>query len=103
MGENGGPNGNPASGKKSISSLSQSIVSFGVDPVTGIVAQRDYFQPYNYVALSGGDRDMGSSGVVLLDPNPFSGGGVDRVAICGSKAGVLYVMDADNLGGFKNG
>jgi hypothetical protein len=79
------------------------VASFGVDPSSGILSQRDYFQPTNYDNLNGADLDIGSSAVVLLPPSPFSGGGVNRVAISGSKAGVLYVMNADNLGGFKMG
>lgn len=75
----------------------------GVDPVTGVISQSDYFIPANYASLNTGDKDISSSGVSLLDPNPFSGGGVNRVAICASKAGYVFVMDADNLGGFKNG
>ncbi len=75
----------------------------GVDPVTGIISQGDFFVPANYATFNAGDKDVSSSGVSLLDHFPFSGGGVNRVAISGSKAGYVYVMDADNLGGFKMG
>jgi hypothetical protein len=78
-------------------------VNFGVDPLAGILTQQDYFQPINYAELNSGDKDISSSGVALLDPATFSGGGVNRVAITGSKAGTIYVMDADNLGGYKMG
>jgi len=56
-----------------------------------------------YVSLDSGDLDISSSGPVLLDPGTFSGGGVNRVAVVGGKGGVIYVMDADDLGGFKMG
>ncbi len=75
----------------------------GIDPVTGVISQEDWFIPTNYATLNAGDKDISASGVSLLDPTPFSGGGVNRVAISGSKAGYVYVMDADNLGGFKMG
>lgn len=78
-------------------------MNFGVDPFTGVLTQQDYFEPTNYAKLNTGDKDISSSGVTLLDSTTFSGGGVKRVAISGSKAGVIYVMDADNLGGFKMG
>lgn len=100
---NQGPTGPPKSGKIPISSLEQAVVSISVDPVTGLFTQSDYFQPANYALLNKGDLDVSSSGVSLLSSTPFSGGGVNRVAICGSKAGTIYVMDADNLGGYKNG
>lgn len=103
LGVNGGPNGPPASGKIPISSLESTVVNFGVDQSTGILTQQDYFQPINYVSLDSGDLDISSSGPVLLDPGTFSGGGVNRVAVVGGKGGVIYVMDADDLGGFKMG
>ncbi len=93
----------PASGKVPISTLEQSIVNFAVDPNTGTLTQQDYFQPANYVTLNKGDKDISSSGVALLDSTTFTGGGVNRVAVCGSKSGMLYVLDADNLGGFRMG
>jgi len=93
----------PASGKVPISTLEQSIVNFAVDPNTGTLTQQDYFQPANYANLNKGDKDISSSGVALLDSTTFSGGGVNRVAVCGSKSGVLYVLDADNLGGYRMG
>ncbi|CZR60561.1 uncharacterized protein PAC_10457 [Phialocephala subalpina] len=102
-GANNGPNGPPASGKIPVSTLEQAIVNIGVDPVTGLFTQQDYFSPINYQKLNAGDKDMSSSGLTLLDPVTFSGGGVNRVAVAGSKAGVVYVVDADNLGGFKMG
>jgi hypothetical protein len=74
-----------------------------VDPITGVISPLDYFVPANYASLNTGDKDISSSGVSLLDPVTFSGGGVNRVAICASKAGYVFVMDADNLGGFKTG
>jgi hypothetical protein len=46
--------------------------------------------------------DFGSSGAALLDPY-FSGGGVSQVVIAGGKSGKVYIMDANNLGGFATG
>ena len=78
-------------------------MNIGVDPVTGKLTQQDYFMPVGYAKLNQGDKDFSSSGVTLLDPNPFSGGGVNRVSLSGSKVGPVYIVDADNLGGYKNG
>jgi hypothetical protein len=74
-----------------------------VNPSTGALTQADYFEPYEYDSLNGGDRDFGSSGIALLDPVTFSGGGVKRVAIAGGKSGKVYILNADNLGGFAEG
>jgi hypothetical protein len=98
-GDNGG--GAPASGKKYTSTLQQVTVHFDVSP-SGVLTQADYFEPYEYQSLNGGDRDFGSSGAALLDPI-FSGNGVSRIIIAGGKTGKIYIMNADNLGGFANG
>ena len=71
--------------------------------MTGVLSQTDYFEPYEYSSLDGGDRDFGSSGACLLDPTTFSGTGVDRMIVAGGKSGKVYVMNADNLGGFAQG
>ncbi|KAK3941806.1 hypothetical protein QBC46DRAFT_429062, partial [Diplogelasinospora grovesii] len=98
--------GTPASGKKYISTLEQVAANFYVDPVTGNLTQADYFEPYNFdTQLNGGDRDIGSSGVALLDRNTFKapGVGVNGMAVIAGKNGVIYTLNADNLGGFYNG
>jgi hypothetical protein len=86
-----------------ISALDQCAVNFGIDGSTGVLTQTDYFEPTEYQSLDGGDRDFGSSGIALLDPGTFSGGGVTRVAVAGGKSGKVYVLNADDLGGFKMG
>lgn len=68
----------------------------------GVFTQQDYFEPYEYASLDGGDLDFGSSGAALL-PTYFSGGGVSQVVVTGGKSGKIYFMDANSLGGFKNG
>jgi hypothetical protein len=102
-GQNLGTTGKPASGKTYLSTLEQCACDFNVNPSSGLLTQADYFEPYEYDSLNGGDRDFGSSGLALLDPGTFSGGGVNRVAIAGGKNGKVYVLNADNLGGFAMG
>ena len=104
-GRGGGDNagGVPASGKKPISTLQQAVANFVVDPGSGAITQQDYFEPFEYQSLNGGDRDFGSSGVALLDPTTFTGAGVSRIAVAGGKSGKIYILNADNLGGFANG
>ena len=55
------------------------------------LAVRSYFAPSNWVALSNGDVDLGSTGAVLLPS-------INRVFVIG-KEGVGYLLRADALGG----
>lgn len=102
-GELGGERGPARSGKTTMSTLMNAVASYSINGATGQLTQQDWFVPTNYDKLNGADRDLGSSGVTLLDPAVFSGGGVNRIITCAGKNGTIYVMDADNLGGFKNG
>jgi hypothetical protein len=61
----------------------------------------DFFTPFNYVALSNGDLDVGSSGALVLPTqtnttHPF-------ILIGGSKNGTVYVLNRDSLGKFHSG
>ncbi|KAK3385615.1 Cupredoxin [Podospora didyma] len=100
-GDNG--NGVPASGKVPISALANAVANFGINTGTGAISPQDYFEAYNYENLNGGDNDLGSCGVALLDPATFSGGGVSRIAVAAGKGATVYILNADDLGGFANG
>lgn len=63
----------------------------------------DYFQPYDYQNLDGGDQDFGSGGIALLDPTVFYGTGVTKMAVTAGKNGKIYILNANNLGGYRNG
>ncbi len=103
-GRGGGVNkgGAPASGKIAISTLEEVVASFSVD-ASGVLTQSDYFEPFEYNNLDGADKDFGSSGVSLLDPTVFSGNGITQMAAAGGKSGKVYLLDANNLGGFAMG
>ena len=92
----------PASGRSSLSTLDEVVANLAVR--NGKLALQDYFEPYEYIGMDAGDRDLGSGGVALLDPTVFKGtNGVARIAVTIGKNGKAYVMNADNLGGFKLG
>ena len=55
----------------------------------------DWFQPYNSVALSEADIDVGSGGVLLV---PSQGGSAPNIAVSGGKQGVIYVANQADLG-----
>ncbi|KAI9048154.1 hypothetical protein LZ554_007949 [Drepanopeziza brunnea f. sp. 'monogermtubi'] len=102
-GQNGGANGKAASGKVYLSTLEQAVVNMGVNPSTGELKQQDYFESYGYDSNNGGDTDFGSGGCALLDPGAFYGAGVARIAVGAGKDAKLFVMNADDLGGFAGG
>ncbi|MGI9074701.1 MAG: hypothetical protein ACR2JB_26070 [Bryobacteraceae bacterium] len=50
----------------------------------------DYFTPYDYGELNDQDADLGSTGPLLIP-------GTD-ILVCGSKKGIIYLLDANKLG-----
>ncbi|KAL8990408.1 MAG: hypothetical protein Q9169_008129, partial [Polycauliona sp. 2 TL-2023] len=86
----------PASGRSPLSTLDEVVANFAVSD--GKIALQDYFEPYEYIGMDAGDRDLGSGGVALLDPSVFKGtNGVSRIAVTIGKNGKAYIMNADNL------
>lgn len=92
----------PSSGRTPLSTLDEVVANFQVSPA-GKLSLTDYFEPYEYVNMDAADRDLGSSGVTLLDPTVFKGQGVTRMAVVVGKNGKAYILDANALGGFKQG
>jgi hypothetical protein len=68
----------------------------------GGLAVADYFAPFNEVAESAADEDLGSGGVMLLPDQTDSGGVVRHLMVGGGKDGNLYVIDRDNMGKFSS-
>jgi len=60
----------------------------------------DYFTPMNQDNLNSGDADHGSGGAAILIDQPS--GPVKHLLIGGGKAGVLFLVNRDNLGGFNS-
>ena len=94
---NGGGHENkdtPASGRSPLSTLDEVVANMDVS--SGKVKLQDYFEPYEYIGMDAGDRDLGSGGVALLDPTVFKGtNGVNRLAVTIGKNGkVRYVSGA---------
>jgi hypothetical protein len=54
-----------------------------------------WFTPAAYNRLNGGDLDLGGAGVMLIPGT--------RLLLSGGKDGKLYLVNADNMGGFTNG
>jgi iron transport multicopper oxidase len=81
----------PASGRAPLSTLDEVVGSAIVD-ISGKITISDYFEPYEYVSMDAGDRDLGSGGVMLLDPTVFVAKGVSRIAVSIGKNGKAYVV-----------
>jgi hypothetical protein len=61
---------------------------------------RDSFTPSNQQRLNDEDLDLGSLGPLLLPDQP---GAHPRLLLTGDKAGTIYVIDRDGMGGFVSG
>lgn len=52
----------PASGRTPLSTLDEVVGSFTVS-ASGKISLTDYFEPYEYISMDAGDRDLGSGGI----------------------------------------
>ncbi len=66
----------------------------------GQLVASDYFAPWDVNQLSATNADLSSQGVVLLPPSSSQPAGV---AVAGNKAGDLYVLNPNDLGGYVEG
>jgi hypothetical protein len=69
--------------------------------VGGKLAVADYFEPYNTVAESNADEDLGSGGAMLLPDVSDASGKVRHLLVGAGKDQNIYVGDRDNLGKFN--
>lgn len=81
------------------SDLGESIIKLST---TNTLSVADYFTPFNADSLSLQDKDLGSSGTLLL-PDAVGIPAHPHLLVSGSKAGGIYVLDRDNLGHFQPG
>ncbi len=63
-------------------------------------ATSDYFTPSNWKSLDSGDADLGSSAPILFD---MPGTTIPHLAAAMGKAGVVHLLNRDNLGGVGQG
>lgn len=92
----------PTPGNKDISSYSEAVINLNIG-ADGSLKPQDWFIPYDLTVLARENRDFGSSGVHLLNQSVFSSPIIKRMGVTGAKSGKVYLLDLDNLGGFKNG
>lgn len=61
---------------------------------------KQFFTPFDVVPLDQGDLDFGSGGLLVL---PDQRGSQSHLAVAAGKAGKLFILDRDNMGGFVSG
>jgi hypothetical protein len=86
-----------AFGEKPGADFSDSVVKLKPGPAG--LALLDYFTPYNQAKMARDDMDLGSSGVMLL---PDQSGPYPHLAITSGKNGHIYVLNRDDLGGYRS-
>lgn len=69
-----------------------------LDLTNGVPTVKDEFTPSNQVALDAGDLDVASGGAMILPPQ--SGGSVPNLLVQAGKAGTIYLLNRENLGGY---
>ena len=65
------------------------------------LAVADFWEPYNTVAESDADVDLGSGGAMLLPDLTDSKGAVRHLVVAAGKDTNIYVADRDNMGKFS--
>ena len=71
-----------------------------LSPVSGTLAEADFFTPYNVATLTANDRDVGSAMVTLMPM--FSSSPYSHLMIGAGKEGRIYVVSRDNMGHFDS-
>jgi hypothetical protein len=80
----------------------ESIVRLAVQP-GGTLRAMDFFAPFDAADLDTYDADFASGGVTALRDDAFGTSAYPHVAVAVGKAGYVYLLDRDNLGGIQMG
>ena len=80
--------------------LGEAVARVSIAP-DGITTATDFFSPFNRKQLDDEDLDLGSTAPMELPAGAFGNG--RRLALVGGKAGTIYVLDANDLGGLGQG
>jgi hypothetical protein len=81
--------------------IGESVVKLSSD----LTSVQSYFTPagaggVDYKSLDAADKDFSAGGVMLLPPQP---GANPNVAVAAGKAGVMYLLNPNDLGGYHQG
>jgi hypothetical protein len=89
-------------GKSPPATLGESVVRLTVQP-DGSLKPVDFFSPFDAQQLDSWDADFASGGVTGLNEQFFGTVSVPHLAVAVGKDGYVYLLNRDNLGGFKQG
>ncbi len=92
----------PSPGKTPPSSLAESVIRLNVQP-NGSLKAVDFFAPFDAQQLDEGDVDFASGGVTALNGEYFGTPAVPHLAVAVGKDGYVYLLNRDELGGYKQG
>jgi hypothetical protein len=82
--------------------LGESVIRLGVQG-DGTLKPLDFFAPSDGAHLDEYDADFASGGVTALRDDPFGTSKHPHLAVAVGKAGYVYLLDRDDLGGVKLG
>ncbi|HEV2922767.1 MAG TPA: choice-of-anchor D domain-containing protein, partial [Solirubrobacteraceae bacterium] len=99
---NGGAPTTATPGTSPPSNLAESIVRLAVQP-DGTLKPVDFFAPFDAGTLDEWDADFASGGVTALNDQYFGTASVPHLAVAVGKAGYVYLLNRDELGGLKQG
>jgi iron transport multicopper oxidase len=80
----------------------ESVVRLAVQP-SGALKAMDFFAPYDAARLDDYDADFASGGVTALRDDVFGTPQFPHVAVAVGKAGYVYLLNRDDLGGIGTG
>ncbi|KAI5784974.1 WSC domain-containing protein [Peziza echinospora] len=92
----------PVPGRQPPTALEEAVVHMAILD-DGSLKVVDFFMPWEKTQLDGADKDLGTSGIALLDPAVFSTPTVRRIGCIAGKSGKLYFLNLDDLGGYQMG
>lgn len=91
----------PVPGRQPPSSLEEAAVNMKINE-DGSLRVTDFFMPWEKQQLDGADKDLGTSPLELLQPDVFTCPNVRRMGVVTGKSGKTYILNLDNLGGYRN-
>ncbi|KAG0636289.1 hypothetical protein HOY80DRAFT_891585 [Tuber brumale] len=92
----------PVPGRQPPTALEEAAVHMAINS-DGTLDVIDFCMFHSRQALDGADKDLGTSGIALLDPAVFRTPAVGRIGCIAGKSGKLYFLNLDDLGGYQMG
>lgn len=99
---NGGAPTTPTPGTSPPANMGESIIRLHVEP-GGELEPVDFFAPFDAQQLDENDADFASGGVTGLPDEYFGTPALPHLAVAVGKAGYVYLLNRDDLGGYRQG